>query len=54
LDILRTQPVDLFIQDLIIVIALWPAFRVSLLHLTLIGGFAVVTFTVATQRGVRT
>ena len=32
-----------------IIIALWPAFRVSLLHLTLIGGFAVVTFTVATR-----
>src|SRR5262245_14456193 len=32
-----------------IVIALWPAFRVSWLHLTLIGGFAVVTFTVATR-----
>ena len=32
-----------------IVIALWPAFRVSLLHLTLIGGFAVITFTVATR-----
>ena len=32
-----------------IAIALWPAFRVSLLHLTLIGGFAVVTFTVATR-----
>jgi hypothetical protein len=32
-----------------IVIALWPAFRVSLLHLTLIGGFAVVAFTVATR-----
>jgi hypothetical protein len=32
-----------------IIIALWPAFSVSLLHLTLIGGFAVVTFTVATR-----
>jgi uncharacterized protein involved in response to NO len=32
-----------------IVIALWPASRVGLLHLTLIGGFAVVTFTVATR-----
>ena len=32
-----------------IIIALWPAFRVSMLHLTLIGGFAVVTFTVATR-----
>lgn len=32
-----------------IFIALFPAFRVSLLHLTLIGGFAVITFTVATR-----
>ena len=32
-----------------VIIAFWPAFRVSLLHLTLIGGFAVVTFTVATR-----
>ncbi len=32
-----------------IVIVVWPAFRVSFLHLTLIGGFAVVTFTVATR-----
>jgi len=32
-----------------ILIALWPALRVSLLHLTLIGGFAVVAFTVATR-----
>jgi uncharacterized protein involved in response to NO len=32
-----------------IIIALWPTFRVSMLHLTLIGGFAVVTFTVATR-----
>ena len=32
-----------------ILITLWPAFRVSLLHLTLIGGFAVVAFTVATR-----
>jgi uncharacterized protein involved in response to NO len=32
-----------------ITIALWPAFRVSLLHLTLIGGFTVVAFTVATR-----
>jgi uncharacterized protein involved in response to NO len=30
-------------------IALFPGFRVSLLHLTLIGGFAVITFTVATR-----
>ena len=30
-------------------IALFPGFRVSLLHLTLIGGFAVLTFTVATR-----
>ena len=30
-------------------IALFPAFRVGLLHLTLIGGFAVITFTVATR-----
>ena len=32
-----------------IIIAAWPAFRVSLLHLTLIGGFAVIAFTVATR-----
>lgn len=32
-----------------IFIALFPAYRVSLLHLTLIGGFAVITFTVATR-----
>ena len=32
-----------------ILIAVFPAFRVSLLHLTLIGGFAVITFTVATR-----
>jgi len=32
-----------------ILIAIFPAFRVSLLHLTLIGGFAVITFTVATR-----
>ena len=32
-----------------ILIALLPASRVGLLHLTLIGGFAVVTFTVATR-----
>ncbi len=30
-------------------ITVFPAFRVSLLHLTLIGGFAVITFTVATR-----
>jgi uncharacterized protein involved in response to NO len=27
----------------------WPAYRVGLLHLTLIGGFAIITFTVATR-----
>jgi Uncharacterized protein involved in response to NO len=32
-----------------ILIAIFPAFRVGLLHLTLIGGFAVITFTVATR-----
>jgi hypothetical protein len=32
-----------------ILIALFPALRVGLLHLTLIGGFAVITFTVATR-----
>ncbi len=32
-----------------IFIALFPSFRVSLLHLTLIGGFAIITFTVATR-----
>ena len=32
-----------------ILVALFPAFRVGLLHLTLIGGFAVITFTVATR-----
>ena len=32
-----------------VLIAVFPAFRVSLLHLTLIGGFAVITFTVATR-----
>ena len=32
-----------------ILVAIFPAFRVSLLHLTLIGGFAVITFTVATR-----
>jgi uncharacterized protein involved in response to NO len=30
-------------------VAMFPAYRVSLLHLTLIGGFAVVTFVVATR-----
>jgi len=30
-------------------VALWPAYRVGLLHLTLIGGFAVITFVVATR-----
>ena len=30
-------------------IALFPAYRVGWLHLTLIGGFAVITFTVATR-----
>jgi uncharacterized protein involved in response to NO len=32
-----------------ILIALFPAFRIGLLHLTLVGGFAVITFTVATR-----
>jgi uncharacterized protein involved in response to NO len=32
-----------------IAVALWPGFRVALLHLTLIGGFAVITFVVATR-----
>jgi uncharacterized protein involved in response to NO len=32
-----------------ILITLFPAFRVGLLHLTLIGGFAIITFTVATR-----
>ena len=32
-----------------VLITLWPASRVGWLHLTLIGGFAVVTFTVATR-----
>lgn len=32
-----------------IFIAVFPAFRVSLLHLTLVGGFAIITFTVATR-----
>jgi hypothetical protein len=30
-------------------IAIYPAYRVGLLHLTLIGGFSVITFTVATR-----
>jgi uncharacterized protein involved in response to NO len=30
-------------------VAIWPAYRVALLHLTFIGGFAVITFTVATR-----
>ena len=29
--------------------ALFPVYRVGLLHLTLIGGFAIITFTVATR-----
>jgi len=32
-----------------VAVALWPGYRVGLLHLTLIGGFAVITFTVATR-----
>ena len=32
-----------------IFIALFPAFRVGLLHLTLVGGFATITFSVATR-----
>ena len=32
-----------------VLVAVFPAFRVSFLHLTLIGGFAVITFTVATR-----
>jgi uncharacterized protein involved in response to NO len=32
-----------------ILIAIYPAYRVGLLHLTLIGGFAVITFAVATR-----
>jgi len=32
-----------------VLVALYPAYRVGLLHLTLIGGFAVITFTVATR-----
>jgi uncharacterized protein involved in response to NO len=30
-------------------VALFPTYRVSLLHLTLMGGFAVITFVVATR-----
>jgi uncharacterized protein involved in response to NO len=30
-------------------VALWPEYRVGLLHLTLVGGFAVITFVVATR-----
>lgn len=30
-------------------VAFWPVYRVSLLHLTLVGGFAVITFVVATR-----
>jgi uncharacterized protein involved in response to NO len=30
-------------------VALWPAYRVGLLHLTFVGGFAVITFVVATR-----
>jgi hypothetical protein len=33
----------------LLLIAIFPAFRVGLLHLTLIGGFAVITVTVATR-----
>ena len=33
----------------LLAVALFPAYRVSLLHLTLIGGFAVLAFTVATR-----
>jgi len=32
-----------------ILVAIYPAYRVGLLHLTLIGGFAVITFAVATR-----
>jgi hypothetical protein len=32
-----------------LLVALFPSFRVGLLHLTLIGGFAVITFTVAAR-----
>ena len=32
-----------------LVVALYPAYRVGLLHLTLVGGFAVITFVVATR-----
>lgn len=30
-------------------VALWPVYRVGLLHVTLVGGFAVITFVVATR-----
>jgi uncharacterized protein involved in response to NO len=32
-----------------VLVAVYPQYRVALLHLTLIGGFAVITFTVATR-----
>jgi uncharacterized protein involved in response to NO len=32
-----------------LLVALFPAYRVGLLHLTLVGGFAVITFVVATR-----
>lgn len=32
-----------------LIVALYPAYRVGLLHLTLVGGFAVITFVVATR-----
>jgi uncharacterized protein involved in response to NO len=32
-----------------ILVAIYPQYRVALLHLTLVGGFAVITFTVATR-----
>jgi len=33
----------------LLLVALFPAYRVGLLHLTLVGGFAVITFVVATR-----
>jgi uncharacterized protein involved in response to NO len=30
-------------------VAIWPAYRTGLLHLTLVGGFAIITFVVATR-----
>ncbi|MEW6159156.1 MAG: NnrS family protein, partial [Verrucomicrobiota bacterium] len=30
-------------------VAIWPGFRVGLLHMTLVGGFAVITLIVATR-----